>query len=536
MSNSASRRSLFTENKMKKTIRYAVHEKTVEREVNYIPVRYILAVLITLFEVLAVIGIVIALCYYVPYFYIAAYATEIFCIIRIIASDDNPDYKVPWLLFVLIIPVAGFMLYFLFYSRKLQRKFIKRLNDLKTLTYTPHDENLLCKLQTESPVAAAQAKMLCDIADSHLFTDTKQTYFPLGEAMYAAMLTDLANAEKFIYMEYFIIEEGTFWNSILDILKKKAACGVEVKVLYDDIGCMLTLPGDYHKTLRAYGIEATPFSRLRGNADSEFNNRSHRKILVIDGKIGYTGGVNIADEYINAIEKYGHWKDTALRLEGEAVWELTKLFLVDFGINVRKMPDARKDLYPPQPEISAAGYVIPFGDGPHPIYTRRVGKSVIQNMLHTATRYVYMTSPYLIIDNDLCQSIENAALRGVDVRILVPHIPDKKIVFGMTRSFYPRLMAAGVQIYEYEPGFIHAKSYLADDAIAMIGTINLDYRSLVHHFENGVWMYKCDSIHALKADMEDTLAKSIRITSDMLKTNLLQRVIRSVVRIFAPLL
>ena len=161
---------------------------------------------------------------------------------------------------------------------------------------------------------------------------------------------------------------------------------------------------------------------------------------------------------------------------------------------------------------------------------------MIQNMLHTATRYVYMTSPYLIIDNDLCQSIENAALRGVDVRILVPHIPDKKIVFGMTRSFYPRLMAAGVQIYEYEPGFIHAKSYLADDAIAMIGTINLDYRSLVHHFENGVWMYKCDSIHALKADMEDTLAKSIRITSDMLKTNLLQRVIRSVVRIFAPLL
>ena len=287
-------------------------------------------------------------------------------------------------------------------------------------------------------------------------------------------------------MEYFIIEEGTFWNSILEILKKKAAVGVEVKVLYDDIGCMMTLPGDYYKTLKSYGIEARPFSRLRGNADSEFNNRSHRKIMVIDGKIGYTGGVNIADEYINEIVKFGHWKDTAIRLEGEAVWELTKLFLVDFGINVKKLLAARNDWYPVQRNNSAQGYIIPFGDGPHPIYERRVGKSVIQNMLSSATRYAWITSPYLIIDNDLCTTFENTALRGVDVRIIVPHIPDKKLVFGMTRSFYHRLMAAGVKIYEYEPGFIHAKSYLVDDDYAMIGTINLDYRSLVHHFENGV--------------------------------------------------
>jgi cardiolipin synthase len=321
----------------------------------------------------------------------------------------------------------------------------------------------------------------------------------------------------------------------LEILKRKAASGVEVKVLYDDIGCMMTLPGDYHKTLKSYGIDATPFSRLKGNADSEFNNRSHRKITVIDGKIGYTGGVNIADEYINEIVKFGHWKDTAIRLEGEAVRELTKLFLVDFGINARKMPVIRDDLYP-KTETKEHGYVIPFGDGPHPLYNRRVGKSVIQNMLSGATRYMWMTTPYLIIDNDLCQSIENAALRGVDVRIIVPHIPDKKLVFGMTQSFYHRLMAAGVRIYEYEPGFIHAKSYLADDNQAMIGTINLDYRSLVHHFENGVWMYDCDSIKDLKSDMEETLSKSIEVTPEMLKTNLLKRFIRAVVRIFAPML
>ena len=521
---------------MKKTITYDVNKKKVQREINYIPVRYIIAVLITLFEVLAVIGIVIALCYYVPYFYLAAWATEVFCVIRIIASDDNPDYKVPWLLFVMILPIAGFMLYFMFYSRTLQKKFIKRLGDLKRHSYRQNDSELFDELRKENPAAAAQARMLCDIAETHLFTNTKQEYFPLGEDMFRRMLPDLETAEHFIYMEYFIIEEGKFWNSILDILKRKAAEGIEVKVLYDDIGCMMTLPGNYCDILGSYGIDAVPFSRLKGNADSEFNNRSHRKILIIDGKVGYTGGVNIADEYINEFEKHGHWKDTAIRMEGEAVWELTKLFLVDYGINESQMFIAQNELYPAQKDIEERGYIIPFGDGPHPIYPRRVGKSVIQNMLSNATRYAWMTSPYLIIDNDLCTDIENAALRGVDVRIIVPHIPKKKLVFGMTQSFYHRLMAAGVKIYEYEPGFIHAKSYLVDDEYAMIGTINLDYRSLVHHFENGVWMYKCDAVSALKADIEDTLNKSIEVTPDMLKTNLLQRFIRSVVRIFAPML
>ena len=521
---------------MKQKLRYIANNRLVEREVNYIPVRYIIAILITVFEVLAVLGIVAALCYFVPYFYILAWLTEIACVIKIIASDDNPDYKVPWLLFVLIVPIAGFMLYLMFYSRTLQKKYIKRLDNLKSHTYRKDDSLLMEKLGTESTVACAQAKMLCRISESHLFTNTAQRYFPLGEDMFAAMLDDLKKAEHFIYMEYFIIEEGRFWNSILAILKEKAAAGVDVRVLYDDIGCMTTLPGDYCKTLRSWGIQATPFSRLRGNADSEFNNRSHRKILVIDGKVGYTGGVNVADEYINEVVKFGHWKDTGLRLEGEAVWELTHLFLVDFGINVKKPPETKCEPFPAMGCISEPGYVIPFGDGPHPIYERRVGKSVIQNMLSGATRYAWMTSPYLIIDNDLCTDLENAALRGVDVRIIVPHIPDKQIVFAMTRSFYPRLMAAGVRIYEYEPGFIHAKSYLVDDEYAMIGTINLDYRSLVHHFENGVWMYRCDSIRDLRADLEDTLDRSIPITPDTLKTSLLQRAICSVVRIFAPLL
>lgn len=521
---------------MKRKYSYMVNDKNVEREINYIPVRYIIAMLITVLEIAAIIGIVIACCYYVPYFYIAAWLTEIFCVIRIVASDDNPDYKIPWLLFVLIIPIAGFMLYFLFYSRKLQKRFVKRLSMLKDSSYVRDDSELFEQLKNENPGAYNQAKMLCAISESHLFTNTRQTYFPLGEDMHKSMLEDLKKAEKFIFMEYFIVEEGKFWNSIMVILKEKAKQGVQIRVVYDDIGCMSTLPGDYYHILRYYGIESVPFSRLKGNADSEFNNRSHRKIMVIDGVVGYTGGVNIADEYINEVERFGHWKDTAIRLEGEAVWELTKLFQIDYGINVKKLPEAKHDYYPKNSEVKESGYIIPFGDGPSPIYDRRVGKSVIQNMLAGATRYVYMTSPYLIIDNDLCQDIENTAMKGVEVKIIVPHIPDKKLVFGMTRSFYKRLMDAGVQIYEYEPGFIHAKSYLSDDEYAMIGTINLDYRSLVHHFENGVWMYRCESIKDMKSDFEETLAKSIMVTPDMIKTNLLQRFIRSVVRIFAPLL
>ena len=521
---------------MKRTYKVNTGTKTIEREYNYIPIRYIIAAMITLLEILAIIGTVIACCYYIPYFYVAAFITEIFCVINIIASNDNPDYKVPWLLFVLVLPIAGFMLYFLFYSRKLQKKFIRRLDELKRYQYQKDHTACLSVLEEEDPHAAAQARMLCSISGAHAFTHTKTTYYPTGEDLWQAMLGDLEGAERFIFMEYFIIEEGAFWGSILEILQKKAAQGVTVRVLYDDIGCMSTLPGDYHKQLRRLEIAATPFSRLRGNADSEFNNRSHRKICVIDGKIGYTGGVNIADEYVNRVERFGHWKDTALRLEGEAVFELTRLFLADYGMNVKTLPEADAALYPTGQALPENGTVIPFGDGPRPLYERRVGKSVIANMLAAATRYVYMTTPYLIIDNDLCTSIENAALRGVDVRIIVPHIPDKKLVFGMTRSFYDRLMQAGVRIFEYTPGFIHAKSYIADDTTAMIGTINLDYRSLVHHFENGVWLYRCDAIADLKKDIEETMEKSGEVTRDMLKAGLLTRFVRSVVKIFAPML
>ncbi len=522
---------------MKKKYSYTVDGKRLEREYNYIPVRYILAVLITVFEVVAILGIVGALCYYVPYFYLAAWVTEIFCVIKIISSDDNPEYKIPWLLFVLILPIAGFMLYFLFYSRQFSKKYVRRLKKLYGEKYPEKDGENLSALQMENPTAYKQAKLLRRLSNSHVFTDTKQTYFPLGEDMWKRLLVDLKNAEKFIYMEYFIVEEGIFWDSILEILKEKAKNGLDVRVVFDDIGCMTTLPGNYAAQLSAFGIKATAFSYLKGQANNEFNNRSHRKITVIDGKIGYTGGVNIADEYINEVVKYGHWKDVGLRLEGVAVYELTKLFLIDFGINVKELPPAlgEKILFP-EIEEKEGGYVIPFGDGPAPIYQRRVAQSLLVEMLANAKNYAYMMTPYLIIDNEMCLALENAAIKGVDVRIIVPHVPDKKLVFEMTKSFYERLMKAGVKVYEYEPGFVHAKGYLFDDELAVIGTINLDYRSLVHHFENGVWLYNTACLKDIKADMLDTMEKSIYIEPEKVKTSLFQRAIRAVLRVFAPML
>lgn len=521
---------------MKRKITYEVNGKTYKRKARYIPLRFTFAVLVGLAATLLVIAVVVALCLFVPYSFIPLIIIHFAVVLQIIASENNPDFKIPWLVLILCLPVVGFMLYYMFAQRKLRKKFVKRLNALQGISYNHDDEESFDKLEKENAVAYTQAEALCKIANTHAFAGVKQKYFSSGKDMFKAMCEDLIKAEKFVFMEYFIIEQGVFWTTLLEILKEKVARGVEVRVVYDDIGCMKTLHGNYVRTLNKMGIKATVFSRLRGKADSEFNNRSHRKITVIDGKIGYTGGINLADEYINETVRFGHWKDGGIRLEGQAVAELTKLFLTDYYINVRKPDMCDTDYFPDCERAEESGVVIPFGDGPRPIYERRVGKTVIQNILNGATEYAYITTPYVIIDNELCTAIENTALRGVKVKIIVPHIPDKKVIFAMTRSYYPRLLKAGVEIYEYGAGFVHLKSYLADGKIGMIGTINLDYRSLVHHFENGVWMYGCDCLNDLKRDMDETLEKCIRIYPENLKRNLASRFFCSLIKIFAPLM
>lgn len=521
---------------MKKKIIIYDKDGAKEQEVTYIPIRFIIAILLIVLETLGVLTLTILCAIYIPYFYLAMYATEIFCVLKIINSQENPDYKIPWLLFVLVVPVAGFMIYIMFYNRKLRKKHIKRIDKINNRKLHRNDTVAFSRLKDEEKEAYLQANLLCKLSSSHLYQNTDIKYFDMGEKLFASMLEDLKKAEKFVFMEYFIIEEGKFWNSILEILKEKAANGVEVRVIYDDIGCMCTLPGDYYKTLNEYGIKAVCFSRLRGQADNEFNNRSHRKIMVIDGIIGYTGGVNIADEYINEKHLFGVWKDVGIRLEGEAVTELTSIFLADYELNVKTDVPEFAPYFWNVVSIENKGYVIPFGDGPAPMYNHRVAKTMIMTMLNQAKDYVYMMSPYLIIDNELCQAIENAAMRGIDIRIITPHIPDKKIIFVMTRSYYKRLMDAGVKIYEFEPGFVHAKVYLSDDKYAIVGTINLDYRSLVHHFENGVWMYKHEVLNDIRKDMEDTMLRSIEMSEGLIKDNLLQRFIRAVVRVLSPLL
>lgn len=521
---------------MKTKITFRNKNGVKEREIDYIPIRFILAILLIVLETVTVIGITLWCGANIPYFYILMFLTEVFCVLRIINSKENPDYKIPWLVFVLVVPVAGFMIYFMFYNRMLTRRQIKRNKLIQEQHLQKDDSELFEKLKTEDKYAYQQAQLLCKMSDTHVYQNTTSQYYDLGEKLFPAMLEDLKKAEKFIFMDYFIIEEGHFWNSILEVLKEKAAQGVEVRVIYDDIGCMMTLPGDYYKILQSYGIKAVCFSRLRGQANNEFNNRSHRKITVIDGKVGYTGGVNIADEYINEKRLFGHWKDVGIRLEGEAVNQLTSIFLSDYELNVKTPVQEFSQYFHEGYSVANEGYVIPFCDGPEPAFRYRVTQTMLMNMLNQAQDYVYMMSPYLIVDDEMCQAIENAAMRGVDVRIVVPHIPDKKIVFWMTRSYYKRFMEAGVKMYEYESGFVHAKVYLCDDKYGIIGTSNLDYRSLVHNFENNVWLYQHEVLAQMKEDMNNTMNISIAVDENTVKDNLVQAFIRALVRVLAPLL
>ena len=515
-----------------------INEKRIKakrRKINYIPLRYIFAGGMTVLELAIILGLVILLCILLPYSFFITNVIQLFCVLNIISSDYNPDYKVPWLVVVLVLPVIGFMLYFIFFSRRLKRKFVTRLVFLNDKGYEKDDSKLFEQLKAQDEVAFGQAKITCANGYATLFTNTKQKYFSSGEEYFSNLILDLKSAKQFIYLDYFIIKFGEFWETILNVLINKANDGVEVKLVYDDIGCMKTLPGNYCKFLKKYGIQATTFSRLNGHADNEFNNRNHRKIAIIDGFIGYTGGINIGDEYINKHKRFGHWKDSGIRLEGEAVWGLTKLFMLDYGINVKHLPKFSYNAYP-ECSIQEKGYVLPLGDGPSPIYERNVAKGLIQAMLSSATKSAYITTPYLIIDNDLCQSIEDAALRGVNVKIIVPHVPDKKLVFEMSKSYYKRFIKTGVKIYEYEPGFMHAKTYLVDDKYALVGTVNLDYRSLAHHFENGVWLYDCECIKDIKTDVESCLQKSIQVTSLMTKATPIKRLFRAFLKFFAPLM
>ena len=349
------------------------------------------------------------------------------------------------------------------------------------------------------------------------------------------MLKELEKAKKFIFLEYFIVERGKMWNSILEILERKAKEGVEVRFMYDGMCSLLLLPYSYPKKLRALGIKAKMFSPIRPLMSTSQNNRDHRKIVVIDGRVAFTGGVNLADEYINEKKKFGHWKDTAVKVEGDAVKSFTIMFLQmwnssewgteEYGKYVQTEPEA---------EWEDAGFVIPYGDGP--ATSENVAETVYLDIIHNAVKYVHIMTPYFIVDNAMLDALQFAARRGVDVRIIIPHIPDKKPIFAMSRTFYPDLLAAGIKVYEYKPGFIHAKVFVSDDKKAVVGTINMDYRSLYHHFECAAYLYKSKAVADVEKDFQDTVMQCIEVDLNYYKKIFfLNRLMGRVLRLIGPL-
>ena len=457
-------------------------------------------------------------------------------ILAIVNRNMPPESKVTWILFA-VVPVFGFLLYLMIGERRLSKKEIQQLEKMDSMKFREDNSyDLRVELKQENKSAFGIVKSLLSMDhNADVYDGTASQYFSLGEEMFEAMLDDLRSAKKFIFLEFYIIDPGLMWNRILEILVDKVQQGVEVKLLYDDIGCMATLSGDYTKRLRKIGIDAHKFNKVIPRMTVAYNNRDHRKILVVDGQVGYTGGINLADEYINHIVRFGHWKDGGVRLEGSAVKALTRLFLMNWYINRGEITDFDRYHFDSQ-RVEGKGLYIPYGSGPKPIYKEQVGKAVYQNIINQAIDYVYITTPYLIIDYDLTEDIKNAAMRGVDVRIVTPFIPDKKLIQIVTRGAYPDLLEAGVRIYEYTPGFIHSKNVISDDELAVVGTINFDYRSLVHHYENAVLMYQTESIADIKRDFEDLFDVSKEISLETLQNSWYQRLLKEIMQLFAPLL
>ncbi len=466
---------------------------------------------------------------------------SILYVFYLLLKDDNASYRMGWILFIVLLPPFGAFIYMLWGDKKPGKKLQSRLN-LSYLSMEKYleDEEETCKALAEvSHRAVATARYIKKTSRYPVHRNTGVQYYPVGEAMFESMLADLKKAKHFIFLEYFIVQEGEMWGRMLEVLLEKAREGVEIRMLYDDMGSVALLPFGYAKKLEGMDphIKCIPFNPVVPFLAMVMNNRDHRKILVIDGYIGYTGGVNLSDEYINAVERFGHWKDTGVRLMGDGVWNLTVMFMEMWNAcsEAKLTPEKhRVDTYTHEVPECTEGFVLPYGDDP--LDDERVGEDVYLEILHQAKKYVYIMTPYLILDDEMKRALVMAAKRGVDVRIVTPGIPDKKIIFRLTRANYLPLLDAGVKIYEYTPGFVHAKSFICDDTVGVVGTINLDYRSLYLHFECAVWMYKVPALMDLKRDTLETIEQARMIYKEDVHTQGVGAVFDGLLRIMAPLL
>ena len=460
-------------------------------------------------------------------------------LLYIISKDDNPAYKLAWVIPILLLPIFGGILYLCFGDKRptkgMRRKMDKAATKISAFSIA--EEDLLDEIKEKDRIAYGQMKYINDFAHYPVYKNTKVQYFRSGEECFPVLLDQLKKAKQFIFMEYFIVEEGGMWDEILEILKQKVLEGVEVRVIYDDMGCVALLPYKYYETLEQMGIQCVAFNPVIPFFSLVMNHRDHRKITVIDGNIGFTGGFNIADEYINRKERFGYWKDTGVLLQGDAVWNLTVMFLVTWNsIKNNKTEDVRK--YMPviskNNSLQYEGYVQPYGDSP--LDRENVSESVFLNMINGAQDYIYLTTPYLVIDNEMMTALLLAAKRGVDVRIITPGIPDKRYVYILTQSYYSQLVNGGVKIYQYNPGFVHAKSFVCDDKFAIVGTINMDYRSLYLHFECGVFFYGTSVVKEVKEDLLEAMEHSTQQTYALTQKRVAMRLMQAVLRVLAPLM
>ena len=503
---------------------------------RFITQRVVLTALLIVLQALLLFGIIWKLNNYFVYFYAASVLLSLLLTLRIINNKSNPAFKIAWLIPILLFPVLGGLVYLVFGSDRTGKYIRNKMGRIeKEMQDGISKANERSGIEKMPPDVVNQSHYISNSAHCPPYKNTTVEYLPMGEVKFERMVQELKKAKRYIFMEYFIIQEGTMWNTILDVLEEKAKEGVDVRVIYDDMGCILTLPTGYEKTLREKGIQCQIFNPFIPILTSHFNTRDHRKICVIDGNVGFTGGINLADEYINGYEKHGHWKDTAILLKGEAVFSLTTMFLSMWDYLIKKEGEDYAAYYPDSWDENAQGIVQPFAD--NPLDDEAVGETVYLNLINKAKRYVYITTPYLILSNEMVTAMNTAAKSGVDVRIITPHVPDKWYVHAVSRSYYEMLVEAGVKIYEYTPGFVHAKTFVVDDEYAVVGTINLDYRSLYLHFECAAWMYKASCVTDVRDDFLKTQQMSQEITLEECRNiSIPRRLGRSVLRVLAPLM
>lgn len=459
--------------------------------------------------------------------------------IGINARDHNGVFKLIWVIVILILPVPGLLFYVLNNFSSSRHKIKRRLEnvDMMVFSHLNYNDDIFLEFRAEDPARASNARYLRGF-DFPIYEGTDIRYYPEAYDCYKAQIEDIRKAERFVYLEYHAFETKEAFAPLHEALKEKAAAGVDCRVLYDDLGSSIFINKNFVRVLESEGIKCNAFNPAYPILSMFINNRDHRKITVVDGKVGYTGGYNIADEYFNIVNPFGQWKDNGIRLEGPAVQSLTAMFVEmwNFTDLKRKEDDMMAfETVPLIPVEGANGYCVPYCDSP--LDNEPIGENVYLNMINNAQDFCWFMTPYLVLSDEVARALQVAARRGVDVRIITPGIPDKKVTYGVTRSYYNMLINDGVKIYEYTPGFIHSKTVLCDDKCAVVGTINLDFRSLYHHFENAVYMYRTDCLKDIKRDFVDTFVVCRDVTEKYGRTpNLFVRFYKSILRLIAPLL